>query len=109
MTDTSGSAASGGPGGQPAATPAAGGAAPTPRATPLPRSGGPSASRLAVLTRCPGRSDCYLYVVRQGDTLSGLSAFFGARMETILRLNPQITDPSVIVRGSTLVLPTPTR
>ncbi len=69
----------------------------------------PSAARLALLTPCPGRSDCYLYVVRRGDTLYRIASYFGIAPATILRLNPAISDPSIVVLGSTLVLPTPTR
>jgi len=69
----------------------------------------PSPGRLALLRACPGRLDCYLYVVRTGDTLSRIATFFGVPADTILRLNPAITDPSIVVRGSTIVIPTPTR
>jgi nucleoid-associated protein YgaU len=64
---------------------------------------------LALLEPCPDRTDCYMYVVRRGDTLSQLSRRFGILTETILRLNPTIADPSLIVTGDRLIVPTPTR
>jgi LysM repeat protein len=47
--------------------------------------------------------------VRRGDTLLRIATFFGIAPADILRLNPAIADPAIVVRGSTLVLPTPTR
>ena len=64
---------------------------------------------LATLEPCPGRPNCYLYIVQFGDSLTELADFFGIPVDVILRLNPQITDPSLIVVGDRLVLPTPTR
>ncbi len=90
-----------------AASPAPGAAASRPASSAVPSV--PSAGRLALLQACPGRTDCYLYVVRTGDTLLRISAFFGVPADAILRLNRAITDPSIVVRGSTIVLPTPTR
>lgn len=44
------------------------------------------------------------YVVQPGDTLSGIAAEYGVRLETLLELN-QITDANLISVGQTLELP----
>jgi LysM repeat protein len=44
------------------------------------------------------------YTVQSGDTLSGIAAQFGVRLESILKLN-QITDPNVLEVGQVIVLP----
>jgi LysM repeat protein len=69
----------------------------------------PSSASIALLQPCPGRTDCYVYVVQRGDTLTWISSRFGIATDTILRLNPTITDPSLIVTGDRLALPPPTR
>lgn len=84
--------------------------------------GGPSAAPLAAtpaaalardsrahLEPCPDRADCYVYVVQRGDTLIELSRRFGIPTGTLLRLNPTIVDPALIVTGDRLTIPTPTR
>jgi hypothetical protein len=68
-----------------------------------------TASRLRLLKRCPGRADCYIYVVRAGDNLSGLSTFFGVSLDRILAMNPSIGTGRLIFTGSQLLIPTPTR
>ncbi len=92
-------------GAQPSASTAS--SAPT-GAGPLPSST-PSSASLALLTPCEGRPDCYVYVVQRGDNLSELSRLFGVPIDAIVRLNRQITDPSIILVGDRLILPTPTR
>ena len=44
------------------------------------------------------------YVVRLGDTLSAIALDNGTTVEELLELNPQITNPDLIIAGSTLVL-----
>jgi hypothetical protein len=69
----------------------------------------PSASpdRLALLTPCPGVSDCYHYRIVAGDTLSSVAKFFAVPLATIRKLNPQIANPSLIHVGQIITLPTP--
>lgn len=95
------------------ATPASGSPGPTAEPASLPSAGstppGASAANLAVLVPCPGRSGCYLYLVRRGDYLTRIADRFGVSASAILAMNPWIVDPSIIVTGSTLRIPTPTR
>ncbi len=112
-------APTGAPTGQPASSPAPTGAAsppPTPGATtaptptPSPRppaSGGPSASRLAVLKPCPGQSGCYVYTVRTGDNLYSIAHWFGVPLDTVYAWNP--ASMHGIRPGEQLKIPTPTR
>ena len=44
------------------------------------------------------------YVVQSGDTLSGIAAQFGVRLETLLKVN-NITDPKILEVGQVIVLP----
>ena len=99
----------------PAPTPAASvGASPTPALTPVPSvvatPPGPTVTpdpRLALLVPCPDKPDCYLYTVRQDDSLARISRRFAIPVNTILEHNPWIVDPNVIHRGDVLELPPP--
>ena len=44
------------------------------------------------------------YTVQPGDTLTGIAAQFGVRLETILKIN-QITDPNLLEVGQVIILP----
>ncbi len=89
------------------ATPGSGGAsiAPPPAATPVSGGAAYAPDRLALLEPCPDRAGCYRYIVKRGDTLGRIARFFGVPLDSILRLNPQITDPSLILPGQPLILP----
>jgi len=50
-----------------------------------------------------------LYTVREGDTLFSVATRFQTSIEVLLRLNPQIVSPDVILPGSELVLYKPTK
>ena len=50
----------------------------------------------------PGKQQ--LYEVREGDTLSGVAARFGASEEAILKQNPDL-DPDTLYVGQELVIP----
>ena len=45
------------------------------------------------------------YYVRSGDTLKGIALKFNTSVEEMLRLNPQIRDPNLILAGQRLVVP----
>jgi LysM repeat protein len=50
----------------------------------------------------PGQQQ--IYVVREGDTISGIGARFGVSEEAILELNP-MTDRDTLFVGQELVIP----
>jgi LysM repeat protein len=84
--------------------------APTASAPPPGGSPGPtfSASQLAVLKPCPGKTDCWQYRIHAGDNLHGIAKFFGVTYAALLQANPQITNPSIVHVGEVLTIPLPT-
>jgi len=52
----------------------------------------------------PSPTPAGLYVVQQGDTLSGLAEDFGTTVEEIMAANG-LTDPNAIQSGQTLIIP----
>jgi hypothetical protein len=59
---------------------------------------------LADLPTCRDHPGCYVYVVARGDTLSGIADRFLVGTDIILALNPQLTDPSIVVTGQVMYL-----
>jgi LysM repeat protein len=53
----------------------------------------------------PNDTDTDYYYVQRGDTLKGIAIKFHTSVDELLRLNPQITDPNLIVAGQRLVVP----
>ena len=43
--------------------------------------------------------------IKTGDTLSGIASRFGTNIETILKANPNIKDPNLIIAGESLNIP----
>ena len=51
-------------------------------------------------------TETVIYAVQQGDTLSGVAdRFFGVTLAALEAVNPQITDPDVIVPGQVIRIP----
>ena len=68
---------------------------PTPAGSPDP---------LTALPGCPAVPGCYEYLIRRGDSLSGVASRYAIPVSTVLALNPEIADPSTIVLGQILYL-----
>ncbi|MFN8630812.1 MAG: LysM domain-containing protein [Chloroflexota bacterium] len=71
-------------------------------------SGVPSASRLAVLKPCPGKTGCYIYAIRSGDNLFSIAHWFGVPLDTVYAWNPTVKKTG-IHPGMEIKIPTPTR
>jgi hypothetical protein len=82
--------------------------APTPPATPKPTAA-PLSNRYQFLTRCPSTPNCFVYTVRAGDNLRSIVDWFGVPYDTVLGMNPQISDPTLIRAGDKIRMPPPTR
>ena len=52
-------------------------------------------------------AEAITYIIKSGDTISGLAAKFKTTKEAILAANPQITNPDFIRIGDTLTIPQP--
>jgi hypothetical protein len=78
---------------------------PTPRRTATPR---PTSDRFAVISRCPGRRDCWIYTIRTGDNLFSIAHWFGVSLDRIYAMNPWARSHG-IRPGNELLIPTPTR
>lgn len=53
----------------------------------------------------PAQESETIYVVRRGDTLSGIARQFGITVSAILAANPSITNPNRIYVGQRLIIP----
>ena len=53
----------------------------------------------------PNDTNTDYYYVQRGDTLKGIAIKFHTSVDELLRLNPQISDPNLIVAGQRLVVP----
>lgn len=51
-----------------------------------------------------GNTAPHNYVVKKGDTLSGIAAKYGMTVEEILKLNKQIKDPNLIHTGDEITI-----
>jgi hypothetical protein len=79
---------------------------PTPPPTPTPA---PTSDRYLVLTPCPNVDGCWIYTVRSGDNFQSIVNWFGVPYDTVLGMNPQITNPASIRAGDEIRMPPPTR
>ena len=75
---------------------------------PTPATGG-TAARYALLVECPGTPNCWIYTVRSGDNFRSIVNWFGVPYDTVLRMNPQIGNPTTIRAGDRIRMPPPTR
>jgi LysM repeat protein len=75
---------------------------PTPEATPVPTSG-----RYALLTPCPDKAKCWIYVIRSGDNLFSIAKYFGVSLNTVKSWNPWVNNGLTV--GRELRIPPPTR
>ena len=72
----------------------------------------PPAPTFVVVTATPGPppvptpGEQQRYVVREGDTLSGIAARFGVSEEAIREANP-LSDPNRLLVGQELIIPAP--
>jgi LysM domain len=77
----------------------------TPKPTATPK---PASSRFALLTKCPGASNCWIYRIRSGDNLYSIANYFGVSLEAVKSRNPWTQTEGLKV-GRELRIPTPTR
>lgn len=54
---------------------------------------------------CAPRPSVTQYIVRPGSTLYLIAAWFGVSAESILQINPQITNPNMIYAGQVIHIP----
>ena len=77
---------------------------PTPVAETTPTPGPSAAPSVAPTPAAPTQS---VYVVVQGDTLSGIAAKHGLTVEQLLKANPQIKNANTLAIGDRITIPTP--
>lgn len=86
----------------PAASPTA--AAPTPEPSAAPAVAPTPFDPLFALPPCPDQPGCYEYLIKRGDSLSGVASRYAIPVSTVLALNPEVSDPATIVVGQILYL-----
>lgn len=67
----------------------------------------PLPAAYAGLERCPAPRNCYIYRVRRGDSLYAIARFFGTTGAVLLRLNPEIDDPTALRVAQPIRIPPP--
>ena len=80
---------------------------PTTAATVAPTTGTPTLDPndpLLVLPGCPNLPGCFEYTIQRGDSLTAIASRYLLPVSTVLALNPEITDPSIVVVGRILYL-----
>jgi LysM repeat protein len=92
----------------PTAAPSAASPSPSPATepTPEPTPTGPTPTPdpLTALPPCPDHPGCYVYTVRRDDTLSRIARRYDVPLSTVVALNPELVDPSVVVLGQPIYL-----
>lgn len=68
---------------------------PTPAGSPDP---------LTALPGCPNIPGCYEYLIKRGDSLSGVASRYAIPVSIVRALNPELTDAGTIVVGRILYL-----
>jgi hypothetical protein len=82
---------------------------PTATPTPAPTATRPTSDRYKLLDPCPGEPDCWIYTVRAGDNFVSIVKWFGVPYDTVVKMNPQMGDPTTIRTGDKIRMPPPTR
>jgi hypothetical protein len=59
---------------------------------------------LRSLEQCPDHPVCFEYVVQRNDTMNRILGRYNLDLDVVLALNPQLSDPSLIVVNHTLYL-----
>ena len=60
---------------------------------------------VALGAECAPRLEVTSYIVRPGDTLFIISTRFNVSTQSILKINPEITNPNVISAGQVITIP----
>ncbi len=91
---------------EPPQTPEIAASSPAVSASPSPSGGDLVAPTSPVIEPTPS-PESLAYVVREGDTLSGIAYAFGVSIDTLLEAN-DLADPNLLHPGQTLLIPVPT-
>jgi LysM repeat protein len=77
-------------------------AGPAPVGGPVAKPGRPAAPKPAPPTKPAPR----VYVVKRGDTLAAIAAAQHVTLQALMRANPQIKNPNLILVGQRITVPT---